>query len=652
MAGFYTPLMLTAAAGILQNSGIGIGASFSAALSRYRSGAVGEFRQVVRFAEGKTDYPPDPDPYGGGSPPYNPNLTPATTLQLQTFTASSFPAITDTRPSGSTFGNSTSRFTDQIISHGNNILGDGDLSKFAIHMFSAQAFTQSAEDYIDNAKVANALMGSTFTNTDNLMTGGITGVNLAVAEFGSDLQNTGDLISFDNLPLYGSPYLLIKKLLDRGLLKYIEDELAVYKISVDGLTIKMSADSTVELPLIIQKKCYDAFESIAGTKLNVILKSLKVNTPNIKKLSDLLDTKKIFPTSFRTLTSPIGKIFERIYTNENGFINSKFVNFGKKYHSVIPKDVADANAAMSRSLQQIRNIQNLTAQTLGATIAELQTTVGLPSIASLSTPVPQSVVNYFTQEYGQGSGLDGKYYLSDAIGTPAGIVHIDELDKIVGVINELNSYEALDYLWNLNGTGVFTVMKNFLSNEYGTPYPGGDDGMGGTTSPVFATIPGGLPGAGSYSSYSAGLDVLIGLAAGHISTLANTYPDLVARSNAATTAMVTQVELELATLEKAGIVFEDTPTSESSLLSLASNLQSYALEDKFRGPGELLEKMADSSQSGQAIVAAMREARNIRKLQSIGVGVDCYIDVPEDTQKADISDGQYTLTQAITGIIT
>jgi hypothetical protein len=219
------------------------------------------------------------------------------------------------------------------------------------------------------------------------------------------------------------------------------------------------------------------------------------------------------------------------------------------------------------------------------------------------------------------------------------------LNKISDILETLSGYNALNYLWNTNGTGVFTVMKNFLNNEYGIPDPGASSPE--YIPPTFATIPGGLPGAGSYSTYSDGLDVLIGLAAGHISTLSSNYPDLVTNSNAASLAMATQVELELSTLQKAGVVFEDTPSSESSLLSLASNLQSYALQDTFRGPGELLEKMADTSQSGQAIVAAMREARNLRKLQSIGVGVDAFIKVPENTQKADIEIGQYSIEQAL-----
>jgi len=647
MYGTLSPLMLIAGQGLMQNTGLGINTTLSSRIGTYTSfNVVSEYAAAISAAEANEE---TIDPITSIS---DQGVPTASINQIKSYTASTFPAVNNTIPSIVSIGSTTNRFTAQLTAHANNILGNGDLSKFVVQMYTVMAYTVSSGSFIDAAVTTDSYLGPTFSNMDELTTGSISSISLATVEFGTDLVNTGLLIDLDKLNTYGTPHSLIIKLATRGLLSYISEELIKAGVNPTALATKITGLVDNEtLPLIIQKKCYEAFKTITGNKLTTIKAALRVNIPTgIDTLADLIDTQKIFPLSYRTLTSPYKTGYKAIYVNNNA-VNGLFKNLGKDYYSILTTGLADANTAMRRALQQIKNIQNLRTDQLGAAVKLIQTNYGLNLINSLDKPLPTSVYSYYTTSFGGGSGSNGRYYLSDGIGTPAGITHNDAFASMNSTLTALISNGALDGLYDGTSNGAFTVLKDALNGVYGIPYIDPSDPLMSTT----LTIPSGKVGAGSYTTWASAISAILNGTTPIINNILSTYPAETASANAQIVLAAQQIEKELDTLSDSGVVFADTPSSKQSIQSMVQNLHTYAIQNEYRGPAELLEKMADqTTQAGQALVGALREGRNISALNTIGVGMDNVPDTPTDPTDGtgEFEEAIYSVDEAIANIST
>jgi hypothetical protein len=89
-------------------------------------------------------------------------------------------------------------------------------------------------------------------------------------------------------------------------------------------------DGTIVPSKVQEQQIYGAFTVIVATDLEAILIPLNVNINNLDSLADLLDPKKLFPTSYQSLTVPIyntapgptnAKTYYQIYVN--GGLNSQ-----------------------------------------------------------------------------------------------------------------------------------------------------------------------------------------------------------------------------------------------------------------------------------------------------------------------------------------
>ena len=636
MQGSLSPLMLIAGQGLLQNTGLGINTTMQSRISTCEAAdpantyktALGNGNANLRMFTFANDTCPAitnaiPDSYTSIDPEVPEIIASDGSTVLQEF-----------EPEGST------RLTDLIEEHSNLILGSGDLSKYTVQMFTSLSYAQTAGDFIDGANTANTYLGNTFENFDILITGGISGISLAFDELGNDVVGLGNAVDFENLQHYGTPHSLISTFVKLGVLEFIYPELIAQGVNPEAIKLKIiNLDKSQQLAPVVQKKCYEAFKTVTGEKLDVIKAILRVTSADVTTLADALDTYKLFPASRQSLTSVTKNGYRGIYTNDSGSVNEQFKNLGKDYYPIMPRDICDANAALRRSLQQVKNISDMNSASFGAAIKELETNYGLDDINSLTQPLPGDTYSYYINSFASGSGDNGRYYLSDFVGSPAGIVHNDALATVNETIAGLNALGALD-----NITAAFTVLDDMLNGVYGVP-------DGSTALPI--TIPGGNAGAGSYADYSDAADGILDDVETYISTLTTNYPSEVSALNDAYDAMAAQVSAEQTNLALAGVVFSETPSSPSATQSMVANLHSYAIQDDFRGVAELLEKMADTStRAGQALVGALREGRNLSRLGTVGVGTDALpYDVAQPTDSADISQGKYSLTEALNSVI-
>jgi hypothetical protein len=72
-----------------------------------------------------------------------------------------------------------------------------------------------------------------------------------------------------------------------------------------------------------QHLIYLAMTQVTGSELQQVLDLLRVTTPGITTMADLLNPLKIFPRSFNTLTAPTANGFRGIYINSLGAVNSR-----------------------------------------------------------------------------------------------------------------------------------------------------------------------------------------------------------------------------------------------------------------------------------------------------------------------------------------
>ena len=336
---------------------------------------------------------------------------------------------------------------------------------------------------------------------------------------------------------------------------------------------------------------------------------------------------------------------------KNLTLNNLFTGQGAELEGILPDDIAAANKAVSNSLLQIKNISNTTPAELAAVVATLETTKGLDQITSLTDPVPIDVKDYFLDTFGTGTGTNGTYLLADVLGTAAGWVHNDELPVITSVITALSDLGALDPLSADGGSassisnGVYTVMNYLLSGGYnritGIPPSEVTDYL----------IPVGVVGAGTYATRVLAMTALIAAAETRIAAIATAYPTLAAQSNAATDNMCNQLLREVNAGKKAGLqgdMFVPVTGTNDLILNFVQGLHQSGNDTSLGGSAWLLENVADlETRSGQAIVATMREGRNIQRLQSIGLGTSSFLESEtRTTEQATLLDSTYTPTEA------
>lgn len=380
--GLLSPLQLEAGAGMLNNSGnvFGVAQSFLTQISTYQSTVVSGLHTTLALAN-------------------TANLSSGTVQSLKTIGANTIPALGDSFPVAYAntsflfpiYPSGNGMFSGQIANIGSIYLGSGDTGKFAQVFFAAKGYTELVNVFINSAINANSnnYLGPTFNqaasglgNMDNLITGEISKLTLALAAFGADLENLGNAISLQNLDNFGTPAALLQQLASvaniTGTLPCVEQAMVAAGVTVSEINDlvsnnRLSATNTTGLTEnqfnTLQRKAYIGLTNVAGDCLDQVLTTLQVTTPNITQMSDLLDPVMIFPESYPSLTyaGPNGP--ELIY-NDYGQINQVLLGNGptgcEDLAKIIPPAQAVANRAIAATWQQVKNISQVSLPDLAA----------------------------------------------------------------------------------------------------------------------------------------------------------------------------------------------------------------------------------------------------------------------------------------------
>lgn len=579
----------------------------------------------------------------------NSNVTPS----LYNLANDIFPAVTNSIPTAyiSSLGNTPlNGLTSLVSTEINNIIGSGDLGKFDQALSISEAYVATTNLFINSAVNANnTSQNATYINQDNTLTGGLSQVTQAFSVLGQDLIALGAAIDLENLPNLGSPEALLQQIYNQSTTSP-ELNTALLNAGISQATINNLG--VVAMTDEQQKIVYDVMTKITSDALTQVLKILRVTTSNLTTLADLLNPVKAFPKSFNTLTAPTTNGLRAIYINSSGAVNTNLEtqlpsyvlapiqgyqtvrNTYSQLRKIIPADYALANKAIQAGLEQVKSVFNSTIALLGTAALSLESNKGLNLINALTQPLPTAVYDFYINTYATGSGKNGTILLSDVIGTVGGWVINSDIPITTNVITTLTSSGALTTLTD-GSTGVFTVMQNTLGNAYGNV----DSSI---------TIPGGLPGAGTYANANVAFDSgLIPAAYSLIGTIVTNNSANVTIANNAWANVAEQLVLEQTNQTNAGLVFGDLISGQRPT-GLVTSLSSYGLDTSEGGAGWLLESVANTSTlSGQAIVSSMRESRNQVLLQDAGVQTDIIIDDEiVQYQANNLSSGQYTAAEA------
>ena len=421
----------------------------------------------------------------------------------------------------------------------------------------------------------------------------------------------------------------------------------------------------------LQLQAYYAMNMVIGDDLAQILSILDVTTPDIDTLADLLDPIKVFPQSYLTLQtpSPYGPV--PIF-NPNSSVNSAVQPIVNSYlpteagcdelGKIIPPGDAVANKAIQVAFQQIPNIAgtdlpslaesvkgyteqpwdpaqpyltndlvaegtpvpefyraqqdvpvgtdiNNTSYWLPTTLGGQSTMSGLPDSTALTTPVPASVTTFFDTNIATGTGPNGTITTCDVLGTAINYngldVYLNTASTALTAIVGSASYNTL--------LDLYQRIENVCNSTYGDPA-------------VSVTVPAGA-GAGVYANafpYYGGdlaLQTLIPLANTALDGVVAAWPTQTTAMNTAWNAICTSLSSEKALQTRAGIDYFNLLAGEQpSVMAFVQNLPSYAMMTETCQAAEFLESIADTTIiGGQAIIGAMREARNQTSYQASGL---------------------------------
>jgi hypothetical protein len=316
---------------------------------------------------------------------------------------------------------------------------------------------------------------------------------------------------------------------------------------------------------------------------------------------------------------------------------------------IIPADQALSNKALQAAFEQIKNIFDSTLPAVATATVGLESNVGLNLINALTEPLPANVIAYFTSTFATGTGEDGLFLLTDFIGTPTGWVHNAALANTTAVLTAMTSAGAFTTLTDPT-TGVYTVMEDTIAGNYTTQtaFDPPDPADEWTT-----TIPGGLPGAGSYVGGSASASIQAAFTGGLTPAFISAVGTIVT-NNSANVAQTTtnfnniseQIILEDTNLALAGVVLADL-VANTQPMSLVTGLADNGRDTTEGGAAYVMESLANvSSIGGQAIISTMREARNQDRLSSAGITTDIIVSDELAEPQADLGVSQYTVAQA------
>jgi hypothetical protein len=309
--GSLTALQLNAAAGLLQNQGIGISANLTSAIASYEDTAlISPFLDTI--AIGSTGN----------------ILSTSIVVDLETLAANTCAALSNSVPPA--YSGLGVQMTDVVLAEAVIDICSNNVSKLTQAVNQAQGYTDQTSAFINSAVNSQTYLGNTFTTMNSMITGSISSINLATGAFGTDLVNLGRLINLADLSNFGSPLALVQQLYS---ITGTIPTLSVAFINA-GISTEVALNLTSPTVSVVdsaQRLMYQAMTQITGDDLTQILTVLGVTTVGITTMADLLNPLKLFPNSYQSLTAPTANGPVAIYVNSTSAVDTNLIQLLPPY---------------------------------------------------------------------------------------------------------------------------------------------------------------------------------------------------------------------------------------------------------------------------------------------------------------------------------
>jgi hypothetical protein len=534
----------------------------------------------------------------------------------------------------------------------NNDPADSTVSykEFLFSFQTCSSFLDSNNPTINTITNSQTFLQNTYSNNNDLMTGDITGVNLATYEFGKDLIALGKVIDLTTISSFGLPSNLLKTIQKYNALT----QSLSYALISSGLStndIETILKGKTQPTKLQEQQLYGAYTVIVGKDLLDILIPLNCSTKGLTSLIDLLNPQKLFPNSYPSLTVPVynsgpgptnAKTYYPIYvgTNTNSQISNAVISniigtvgptppsgtpsnlgtnfqlppigFGSYTRGIIPDDVSVASGAFSYSMQQITNIQNIPIEKFAQVVLNLETNQGLPLTAGTNVPANTELTSGVLDQIAYGSGPNGTYTMSDFFGCMTG----------------------LPYQWTDIKKSIIQLQTSNLATIYHNIY---------TTITTAST------------DVSASVQTLINSANAEIANIQKNNPSVARDLNRMWNLSGTQLTTEQRARD---IALAPVPVPKSNqignfpqtVISYVSSLESYSKRTEPHMYAQTIEAITDTcSTQGQSQVALMRSVRNQEKLLKAGIPVSSSIPTTQNLLTTKILMGNGTVSTAKQG---
>ena len=412
--------------------------------------------------------------------------------------------------------------------------GMPEYKSFIFSFINYKNFLESTNQTILSLKNSIDFMQGTFSNTNDLSTGDISGVTLATQVFGQDCIALGKAIDLSKIDKFGLPSVLLQTIYSNNALTQALS-LALLSAGLTTQEITTIANGTASIVTMNQEqKIYGSFLVITGVNLSEILIPLNCKTKNLESLADLLSVKKIFPNSYTSLTVPVydmgnGRSNSKIYylLFENGTVSKQVSNylkdtstvsnltttntntfnfqpqdpgFGSYLYQILPDDIAVVAGAFSASMQQIKNILSIDFEKFSQVVFSIEMPDrNMNLLTGVTQPTDNTLANQTLTKLALGSGPHGTYTMSDFYGCLSGLPYMwNDLQKYIkslttkklqNIYNELylaTTWESatVTVQYTTSAGPIYTITGITITD------PGGGYGRGSAVAPTI-TIAGG-----------------------------------------------------------------------------------------------------------------------------------------------------------------
>ena len=583
--GKHTPLNLNCLGSLIQNSGLRINPTAatymgsSTGLSNYTKGSVvsqtvlGTITDVIRLAYPKF---------------VASTITSTVYNNLISIGSTTIPALGNSKPS--TYTNS---YSGELTSYGflrliplqarNEFYVDGTLSysNFLSTFSATSSFKNRINSVITGYLASHSYLEGAYSNMNDLISGDITGVSISTFYWGRDLINSGKAIDLSSIDTFGNPANLLRTLnKHRALSNSVI--LALLSAGIDSGIIEGITNGK-EATNEQQNSIYAAFKIIIGNDLSDALIPLNCQTKGLDSLADLLNPKKLFPSSYQTLTIPVyntkpgptnSKTYYLIYNNgDTNIIGDKY---GNRLQQVMPKSIAYAADAFGTSMMQIKNIKTMEIEKFSQVVTSLENASDL-AVNGTSKPCDTDTANVALSAIANGSGENGLYTMCDFFGSMSGLSY--DWKTLKSKIEMLSSPSLLS---------VYVQMKSVLEGvDYST------------------------------------LQTLIDSANSIISNIKTNNLSVATELNDLYNKFGTNLRKEQNARTLALGDLSSLTTTVGDIMGFMENINQYSLETELYGPAQILEAISDTTTlGGNSLIGSMREVRNAHRLGLTGAEQD------------------------------